>query len=523
MAFAVLGTGWCLGLMPAVAQAAGCQTGSLTFTSTGTEQCYLVPADVTGLSVTAVGAPGGAGDSDVVDGTAGGAGGFGALVSGRIAVTPGQTLYVEVGGAGGTASAGAGTAALGGFNGGASSGLGGPAGAGGGGGGASDLRTCSMSAASCPGGGGTFSSRLLVAPGGAGGAAGDAFGAGGSGGAGGVVGSAGEAGDPPGLGGGGGGGGQQAAGGAAGAAGLPCPSGLGASPGQAGALGMGGKGATSIGSAGGGGGGYYGGGGGGGGGCMMEGGAIGFAGSGGGGGGSSFGSAAATFAPDKAGTPLVTIGPLPPATEATPAAAFATTPQGEISGPQTVTVSNTGNSGLSLTGLTFAGADPGDFIVSSDGCLVPVAPGASCSLTVNFTPQAQGARTATLVIASNDPNGPASVSLSGTGGTPPQGPAGPQGRAGAQGLGGPAGTVLCLNTAIAHVLCSIEFAPGTFAFKSKTAAFKITHGRRVVAHGTLRVRRGRIASHTVRNLHHGRYTLIITSGSRVVLKRVFVV
>ena len=83
-----------------------------------------------------------------------------------------------------------------------------------------------------------------------------------------------------------------------------------------------------------------------------------------------------------------------------------------------------------------AGSDPGDFFVGSDGCLGVIATGASCSLTVRLAPQASGARSATLEIASNDPNGPATVALSGTGGQLPQGPTGASGATGATGASG---------------------------------------------------------------------------------------
>src|SRR5271156_4106128 len=65
-----------------------CGTGSVTFSSTNAEQCYEVPAGVTSLAVTAVGARGGNSDAE---------GGFGAVVHGVVPVTPGSTLYVEVG------------------------------------------------------------------------------------------------------------------------------------------------------------------------------------------------------------------------------------------------------------------------------------------------------------------------------------------------------------------------------------------------------------------------------------------
>ena len=44
-----------------VASAAGCQSGTATFSSTGAEQCYTVPAGVSELSVAAVGGRGGNG------------------------------------------------------------------------------------------------------------------------------------------------------------------------------------------------------------------------------------------------------------------------------------------------------------------------------------------------------------------------------------------------------------------------------------------------------------------------------
>src|SRR5436189_1117682 len=75
--------------------AATTQTVSFTnpapvvFNSTGAEQQYVVPAGITSLRVTAIGAPGG-----------GGAGGGKAhKVTGELTVTPGQTLYLEVAGA----------------------------------------------------------------------------------------------------------------------------------------------------------------------------------------------------------------------------------------------------------------------------------------------------------------------------------------------------------------------------------------------------------------------------------------
>jgi hypothetical protein len=126
---------------PAVAQAAA-------FAYTGAEQSYTVPAGVSSLSITAVGAAGGGPLSGGL------AAGRGAVVSGVVNVAPGQVLYVEVGGSGGSPA--------GGFNGGGDSGTRDGLSVYGGGGG-SDVRTLPMSAGAI-----SSNSRLIVAAGGGG-------------------------------------------------------------------------------------------------------------------------------------------------------------------------------------------------------------------------------------------------------------------------------------------------------------------------------------------------------------------
>src|SRR4051812_23086045 len=87
-----------LGCAAALPSVAGATTNSLTFTATGAEQSFTVPPGVTSLQVALAGAAGGHGLN--------GFGGPGALVTGTLAVTPGQTLYVEVGGRPALAAAG---------------------------------------------------------------------------------------------------------------------------------------------------------------------------------------------------------------------------------------------------------------------------------------------------------------------------------------------------------------------------------------------------------------------------------
>lgn len=211
--------------------AASAQATTLTYLYTGGEQTFTVPAGVTTLHVVAIG---GAGGSSAV------LGGAAAQVTGDLAVTPGQVLYIEVGGKGKDGASGG----AGGFNGGAAGGFGGTSAAGGGGG-ASDIRTL-------PGPSLSPDTRQIVAAGGGGGGA---TGTEGIGGAGGAAESGGESSSDFN---GGGGAGTQSIGGSGGSGVM--------TSGEEGVRGLGGVGGSSCdegGGGGGGGGGLFGGGGGG--------------------------------------------------------------------------------------------------------------------------------------------------------------------------------------------------------------------------------------------------------------------
>jgi parallel beta-helix repeat protein len=77
---------------------------------------------------------------------------------------------------------------------------------------------------------------------------------------------------------------------------------------------------------------------------------------------------------------------------------------------QTVTVDNTGSTAVSLSQI----AASGDFAETST-CGATLAADASCTVSVTFTPTAAGTQTGSLTIASNAPNSPNTVSLTGTG------------------------------------------------------------------------------------------------------------
>lgn len=144
--------------LPAGCAATG-STVTCSYAYTGEEQTFTVPQGVTGVEVAATGGRGGAGASGAAPG------GVGAVIRGHLEVTPGQQLFLMVGGNGVTATGDI-ASAPGGFNGGGTGG-GGFGGAGGGGGGASDVRTQPAAAT------GSLASRVLVAAGGGGAGAGN--------------------------------------------------------------------------------------------------------------------------------------------------------------------------------------------------------------------------------------------------------------------------------------------------------------------------------------------------------------
>jgi hypothetical protein len=251
-----------------------CSGGTQTFSYTGSMQTFVVPCG-TSVTITAYGGQGANAQDKLSTAHAGGLGGS---ATGTITVTPGETLYINVGGQGSTSGAG-------GWNGGGAGGMstagsGCSGGAAGGGGGMSDVRV-----------GGTALTNIVLAAAGGGGSGRDYCNGtcqpcgcgGGSGGGGGVTGTAGGAAAAcgygyPGSNVNGGPGGTQSAGGAGGT----CDgTGNAGTAGQQGVGGKGGDGVYDV-AAGGGGGGYYGGGGGG---SAASGSGVG---GGGGGGGSSY-------------------------------------------------------------------------------------------------------------------------------------------------------------------------------------------------------------------------------------------
>lgn len=78
---------------------------------------------------------------------------------------------------------------------------------------------------------------------------------------------------------------------------------------------------------------------------------------------------------------------------------------------QSITVTNTGGSPLSISNI----AVTGDYSQTSTGCSASIAPGANCQISVTFKPTALLTRTGTLTVTSNGTGSPQTVALTGIG------------------------------------------------------------------------------------------------------------
>jgi hypothetical protein len=93
---------------------------------------------------------------------------------------------------------------------------------------------------------------------------------------------------------------------------------------------------------------------------------------------------------------------------------FGTFTVGTTSAAKNVTVTNNLNNSLTIGGISFAGADPGDY-AQTNTCGSSLAAAAHCTISVTFSPKAIGTRTSTLVISDNASTSPQTVKITGTG------------------------------------------------------------------------------------------------------------
>jgi Beta-propeller repeat/Abnormal spindle-like microcephaly-assoc'd, ASPM-SPD-2-Hydin len=92
---------------------------------------------------------------------------------------------------------------------------------------------------------------------------------------------------------------------------------------------------------------------------------------------------------------------------------FGSQNDGTTSPPQTVTLTNTGNQTLTVTGATITGTNSGDF-AQTNTC-GSVAPQATCTVSVTFTPTIVGSESANVSITDDAPHSPHAEPLTGTG------------------------------------------------------------------------------------------------------------
>ena len=84
------------------------------------------------------------------------------------------------------------------------------------------------------------------------------------------------------------------------------------------------------------------------------------------------------------------------------------------SAAQSVTLTNNGNTALTIVSIVLSGTNAADFAVTNN-CGPSVAAAAHCTISATFTPVASGTRTAAIAITDNTAGSPQSISLSGTG------------------------------------------------------------------------------------------------------------
>lgn len=93
---------------------------------------------------------------------------------------------------------------------------------------------------------------------------------------------------------------------------------------------------------------------------------------------------------------------------------FGNQPVGTKSLPKKITLSNKGSVAVSTTKISLTGTNAGDF-AETNTCGTRVAAGASCFITVTFTPSAKGLRSASVTVTDNGGGSPQKVGVTGTG------------------------------------------------------------------------------------------------------------
>jgi hypothetical protein len=94
---------------------------------------------------------------------------------------------------------------------------------------------------------------------------------------------------------------------------------------------------------------------------------------------------------------------------------FGTEAIGQTSAALTTTLTNSEAATLNISTIGLVGADAADYLITGNTCGSSLLAGASCAVTLTFTPTTTGTRTAVLSIADDAGNTPQNVSLTGVG------------------------------------------------------------------------------------------------------------
>jgi Domain of unknown function (DUF1929)/Legume lectin domain/PKD domain/Quinohemoprotein amine dehydrogenase, alpha subunit domain III len=110
--------------------------------------------------------------------------------------------------------------------------------------------------------------------------------------------------------------------------------------------------------------------------------------------------------------------PTAPAVLISPATVSVTGTQGTATSSTNIVISNSGTAPLHVSGVVFGGTNVSEFVNPSNPCVgIPIAPSASCTVSVTFAPLGVGTRTETVTITDDAPNSPQAFTINGTAGS----------------------------------------------------------------------------------------------------------
>jgi chitodextrinase len=113
-------------------------------------------------------------------------------------------------------------------------------------------------------------------------------------------------------------------------------------------------------------------------------------------------------------SPIGPVTPSPLVTFSSANVVFGNQATGTSSPSQNVTMTNTGAASLTISRIAVTGVNSADFAATND-CGTSLAPAASCTISITFTPTTTGTRGAAVAVTDNGPLSPQTINLTGTG------------------------------------------------------------------------------------------------------------